>query len=36
MRKNLIETISNLLKIDSKMSSKIIEVIFLKIKGMRI
>lgn len=31
--KNLIETISNLLKIDSKMSSKIIEVIFLKNKG---
>ncbi|MFV8333342.1 TerB family tellurite resistance protein [Flavobacterium sp. GSP14] len=31
--KNLIEIISNTLKIDSKMSSKIIEVIFLKNKG---
>ena len=33
--KNLIEIISNSLKIDSKMSSKIIEVIFLKNKGNR-
>lgn len=31
--KNLIEVISNSLKIDSEMSSKIIEVIFLKNKG---
>ena len=31
--KNLIEIISNSLKIDSKMSGKIIEVIFLKNKG---
>ena len=31
--KNLIEIISNSLKIDLKMSSKIIEVIFLKNKG---
>ena len=31
--KNLIEIISNTLKIDIKMSSKIIEVIFLKNKG---
>lgn len=31
--KNLIEIISNALKMDSKMSSKIIEVIFLKNKG---